>query len=73
MKQKITNKTKIGPNGYSYTYRNHLVTIEAGFCQLTAEIRFDDRVVRSGACGYGLKSAVEKINRIIDNDITENN
>lgn len=71
MKEKITDKTQVGPNGYCYSYRGHMIEITPGFCGLHGEITFNNELVDSGFCGYGLKTAIERINARIDRDLAE--
>ena len=64
----------VGINGYSYTYRDHSILIEAGMMGLSGTIWFNprpgvDEYVDSGFCGYELQESIERINRRIDNDI----
>lgn len=71
MKQKITDKTTVPPQGYCYEYRGHNILIEPGFCCLLGEISFNGTIVDSGFCGYGLATAMARINTRIDLDLSE--
>ena len=70
--QAISDKTVVGANGYCYSYRNHIILITPGFCGFHGEITFNNELVDSGFCGYGLKTCIERINRRIDRDIADN-
>ena len=67
--EKITDKTKVSINGFCYTYRDHSVVITPGFCGLDGEIYFNNSLIDSGFCGYGLKTAIKRINARIDKGI----
>ena len=69
--EKMTDNTKVGVNGFCYEYRGHNILISANIGYLHGDIQYNGKTIASGFCGYGLKTAVERINRRIDKELNE--
>lgn len=69
--EKITDKTKVSANGFCYNYREHNILITPALGYLHGDIQYNGKTIASGFCGYGLKTAIERINARIDRDINE--
>ena len=69
--EKITDKTRVSANGFCYEYRRHNILITPALGHLHGDIQYNGKTVDSGFCGYGLKTAIERINRRIDKELNE--
>ena len=67
--EKITDKTRVSASGFCYAYREHNILITPAHGYLHGDIQYNGKTVASGFCGYGLKTAIERINRRIDKEL----
>lgn len=67
--EKITDQTKVGVNGFCYSYRNHTILITPALGYLHGRIEYNNHLIDEGFCGHGLKTAINRINARIDRDL----